>query len=150
MHQENAAMGSKKSKQEFRPRSIKLVPTKERLTDAVGLGAMVEVFDQSSLPAEFVKCLPGRTSPNSYGSYRLSLIQISSFLYGHDSLDDLEEFRTDGALEAIMRGETVAPRTMGDYLRDFSVENLSRMNLFLPQMSRRIREQMAAVSAPRL
>jgi len=102
-----------KSNQEWRPRHIRLIPTKEKLTDAVGLGSMVEVFDQSSLAKDFAKSLPKRSSPNSYGSYRLGLIQVSSFLYGHDSLDDLEEFQEDPALEAIMRGETVAPKTMG-------------------------------------
>lgn len=136
-----------KSKQEWRPRSIKLIPTKEKLTDAVGLGTMVEVFDQSSLSKEFAQCLPKRSSPNSYGSYRLGLIQVSSFLYGHDSLDDLEEFQEDPALEAIMRGETAAPRTMGDFLRDFKKDNLSLMNGYLARMSYRIRKQMQSVLA---
>lgn len=132
-------------KQEWRPRRIKLIPTKERLTDAVGLGSMVEVFDDSSLSKDFAQCLPKRTSPNSYGSYRLGLIQVSSFLYGHDTLDDLEEFEEDPALEAIMRGETVAPKTMGDFLRDFEDEHLNKFNSYLAQMSYRIRRQMESV-----
>src|SRR5713226_3992533 len=99
------------SKDAWRPRRIKLVPTDERLTDATGLGTMVEVFDDSPLSKPFAECLPKRTSPRSHGSYRLGLIQLSSFLYGHDSLDDLEEFQDDPALEAVMKGETVAPRT---------------------------------------
>jgi hypothetical protein len=132
-------------KQDWRPRRIKLIPTKERLTDAVGLGSMVEVFDQSSLSKEFADCLPRRTSPRSYGSYRLGLIQISSFLYGHDSLDDLEEFQDDPALEAIMRGETVAPKTMGDFLRDFDDEHLNKLNDYVARMSYRIRQQMMAI-----
>jgi hypothetical protein len=133
------------TKQDWRPRSIKLIPTREKLTDAAGLGSMVEVFDHSSLAKEFVKCLPKRTSPNSYGSYRLGLIQVSSFLYGHDSLDDLEEFEQDPALEAIMKGETAAPKTMGDFLRDFDDENIVNFNFYLAQMSYRIRRQMISV-----
>lgn len=129
----------------WKPKYIKLTPTNERLTDAVGLGTMVEVFDYSKLSNGFAKCLPSRTSPRSYGSYRLGLIQLSSFLYGHDSLDDLEEFQNDPALEAIMGGETVAARTMGDFLRDFTDENLSGLNLFLAQMAYRIRRQMSSV-----
>jgi hypothetical protein len=132
-------------KQEWRPRYIKLIPTKEKLTDAVGLGSMVEVFDHSSLSKDFAVCLPKRTSPNSYGSYRLGLIQVSSFLYGHDSLDDLEEFAEDPALEAIMRGETAAPKTMGDFLRDFDDEHLEKLNRYLSQMSYRIRTQMVSI-----
>ncbi len=134
-----------KTKREWQPRYLKLIPTKERLTDAVGLGSMVEVFDHSSLSKDFAKCLPPRTSPNSFGSYRLGLIQVSSFLYGHDSLDDLEEFQDDPALEAIMRGETVAPRTMGDFLRDFKESHLLALCGYLAQMSYRIRRQMVSV-----
>ena len=136
-----------RSNKEWRPRHIKLIPTKERLTDAVGLGSMVEVFDQSSLAKDFADCLPKRTSPNSYGSYRLGLIQVSSFLYGHDTLEDLEEFEEDPALEAIMRGETVAPKTMGDFLRDFKDDNLNKTNHYLARMSYRIRRQMSSVLA---
>jgi hypothetical protein len=124
---------------------VKLVPTKEKLTDAVGLGSMVEVFDHSTLSKDFAKCLPPRTSPRSFGSYRLGLIQVSSFIYGHDSLDDLEEFQDDPALEAIMRGETVAPRTMGDFLRDFEDEHLTGLSRYLAQMSYRIRRQMTSI-----
>ena len=134
-----------KQREVWQPRYVKLVPTKEKLTDAVGLGSMVEVFDHSTLSKEFAKCLPTRTSPRSHGSYRLGLIQISSFLYGHDSLDDLEEFQDDPALEAIMRGETVAPRTMGDFLRDFDAEHLTKLTRYLPQMSYRIRRQMMSI-----
>ncbi len=127
------------------PRYIKLIPTREKLTDATGLGAMVEVFDQSSLSKEFAKCLPKRRHANSHGSYRLGLIQVSSFLYGHDSLDDLEEFQEDPGVEAMMRGETAAPRTMGDFLRDFEREHLDKMNQYLANMSYRIRRQMESV-----
>lgn len=129
----------------WRPRYIKLIPTKEKLTDSTGLGTMVEVFDLSSLSKEFKECLPSRTSPRSHGSYRLGLIQLSSILYGHDSLDDLEEFQDDPALEAIMKGETVAPRTMGDFLRDFEGPQLSKLNQYLARMAYRIRRQMESV-----
>ena len=127
---------------DWRPRYIRLIPTKEKLTDATGLGTMVEVFDQSRLSKDFGACLPKRSGSRSHGSYRLGLIQVSSFLYGHDTLDDLEEFQDDPAVEAIMRGETVAPRTMGDFLRDFDDTHLEKLNHFLPQMSYRVRNQM--------
>ena len=133
------------AKKEWRPRAIKLIPTKEKLTQAAGLGTMIEVFDESRLSKEFAKCLPKRSSPRSIGSYRLGLIQVSSFLYGHDCLEDLEEFKEEPALEAIMRGEIAAPRTMGDFLRDFDDENLRSLNHFLPEMSYRIRRQMQSV-----
>jgi hypothetical protein len=75
----------------------------------------------------------------------LGLTQLSSFLYGHDSIDDLKEFQTDPALEAIMRGETVAPRTMGDFLRDFDEENLEALNAYLAKMATAIRSHLREV-----
>jgi hypothetical protein len=137
--------GGKRVKKAWRPRSIRLVPTKEKLTDAAGLSMLVEVFDQSSLSNDFARCLPKRTSPRSLGSYRLGLIQVSGFLHGQETLDDLEEFQGDPALEAIMRGETAASRTMGDFLRDFGDEEIGAMNGYLAQMSYRIRRQMFSV-----
>lgn len=134
-----------KRHEDWQPKYLKLVPTNEKLTDATGLGTMVEAFDRSNLALPFAQSLPKRESHRSHGSYRLGLIQISSILYGHDSLDDLEEFQDDPALTAIMDGETVAPRTMGDFLQDFDGENLSKLNTYLAHMSARIRRQMVSV-----
>jgi hypothetical protein len=53
----------------------------------------------------------------SLGSYRLGLIQLNSFIYGHDCIEDLEEFRDDPLLEAVLEGQAVAPRTMRDFRR---------------------------------
>ena len=108
----------------FSPTHLELVPTKHRLTSASGLGTLVEAFDESVLKEPFEKCLPERVSPRSDGSYRLGLIQLASFIRGHDCLADLEEFRKDPTLSEIMNGDTVAPRTMGDFLRDFEPKNL--------------------------
>lgn len=44
-----------------------------------------------------------------------------------------------------MRGETVAPRTMGDFLRDFEDEHIEKLNRYLAQMAMRIRGQMTSV-----
>lgn len=131
--------------EDWHPKYLKFIPTKEKLTDASGLGTMIEGFDRSNLALPFSHTLPKRVSNRSFGSYRLGLIQVSSILYGHDSLDDLVEFQDDPALEAIMDGETVAPRTMGDFLRDFKDENIEKLNRYLAYMSYRIRRQMVSV-----
>jgi len=128
--------------EKWRPRYIKFVPTKEKLTDSTGLGTLVEIFDRSPLSERFRKCLPSRVHVSSHGSYRLSLIQLSSFLYGHDCLDDLKEFQDDPALSAVMKGETVAPRTMGDFLRDFDEFHVNAVNKFLGDMGRFIRKNL--------
>jgi hypothetical protein len=129
----------------FRPTVFKLLATDDKLTAASGLATIMEVFDQSPLSQGFKDALPSRISNHSIGSYRLGLIQLNSFLYGHECLDDLDEFRDDPLLEAVMKGEVAAPRTMGDFLRDFEEEHLQKMNRYLSKMSRMIRKQLQQI-----
>lgn len=113
----------------FRPTVFKLMATEDKLTAASGLATMMEVFDQSPLSEGFKKALPERSTANnrSAGSYRLGLIQLNSFIYGHDSLDDLDEFRGDPLLEAAMKGDVAAPsiiKTSGDSIRKLLLMSL--------------------------
>jgi len=126
----------------FKLRKLVLTPTDEKLTDAAGLGTLMEAFDSTPFSKEFAKCLPKRLSNRSFGSYRLGLIQMASFIYGHDCLDDLEEFQKDPSLEAVLRGELVVPKTMGDFLRDFKEEHIEALNGFLARMSKSIRKHL--------
>ena len=61
---------------------------------------------------------------------------------GHDCLADIEEFRKDPMLMEILRGDIVSPRTMGDFLRDFENEQLTRFNSFLSLQARSYRMQL--------
>jgi hypothetical protein len=131
-----------KTHYDFTPNFIPLDPTKQRLTSAAGLGTLLEAFDKSCLKEVFSNCLPERVSPRSQGAYRLGLILLGSFVYGHECLADLEEFRNDPMLGEVMRGETSAPRTMGDFLRDFTPELINSFNLFLSQQARTYRRQL--------
>lgn len=127
---------------EFHPRSIDYLISKDRLTNFGGLKTLVEAFDKSPLRKPFEESLPERSSSRSQGSYRLGLIQLASFLYGHDCLADLERFRRDPYLTELMHGQSIAPRTMGDFLRDFEDENLQSLNKFLRLQSRAYRVQL--------
>jgi hypothetical protein len=131
----------------FKPRKFKLVASKKKLTNASGLGTILELFDTSDLSDHFVHGLPMRKSNRSQGSYRLALIQLSSFLYGHDCIDDLIEFKKDSALSAIFKGDVVLPRTMGNFFRDFSVENIQSLNSFLSIQSNVYRKQLVSTHA---
>ncbi len=42
--------------------NIKLIPTNEKLTAAAGLGTLIEIFDQSGLKQEFMKCTSSKVS----------------------------------------------------------------------------------------
>jgi hypothetical protein len=131
----------RRNRDDFHPTVFKLLATEDKLTAAAGLATIMEVFDESPLSEGFKKALPSRSTLNgrSGGSYRLGLIQLNSFIYGHDCLDDLEEFRGDPLLEEAMKGEVVAPRTMGDFLRDFQPENTEQMNSYLSHNARAVR-----------
>lgn len=127
---------------DFTPKFIPFQVTKQRLTSASGLSTLLEAFDQSPLKKPFADSLAERRAPRSHGSYRLGLIQVASFLRGHDCLADLQEFRKDPLLSEVMRGDSVAPRTMGDFLRDFELENLNNLNLFLARQAKSYRVQL--------
>jgi len=126
---------------EFRP--IELQPIDEKLTPSAGLGTWLEMFDSSPLKESFARCLPIQTSPRASGSYPLALMQIASFLSDHDCLDDLEAFRSDPVVEKLFGAPTVAPRTMGDFLRSFTDEHLSALREFLAEMGHFIRSSIA-------
>ncbi|MCB0309507.1 MAG: IS1380 family transposase [Bdellovibrionales bacterium] len=113
---------------------IKIVPSKEKLTAAAGLGTVVEIFDQSGLRDQFIKCLPERKSSRSIGSYKLALNMLCGFIHGFDCLDDFDHMSEEHALKALFGEETPAARTLGDFLRDFSAENISDLNRFLSRM----------------
>jgi len=115
-------------------KKIKIVKSKEKLTAAAGLGTMVEIFDQSGLKDQFIKCLPSRTSPRSIGSYKLALNMLCGFIHGFDCLDDFDHMDQEYALRALFDEDTPAARTFGDFLRDFSEENLADLNKFVSRM----------------
>ena len=116
-------------------KKIHIIPTDERLTDAAGLGTLIEIFDQSGLKKEFLECLPSRTSPRSQGSYRLALNMIAGFIYGFDCLDDFDDFEQEEGLKALFGEDNPKGRTLGDFLRDFEDEHLEKLNHFLSKMS---------------
>jgi hypothetical protein len=50
---------------------VKVKPTRDRMTDAAGLGGIITAFDQSPLSKEFSHCLPERSGHRTKGSYRV-------------------------------------------------------------------------------
>lgn len=132
----------------FRPTVFKILATRDRLTAAAGLGTILEIFDGLPISRQLAECLPERSSNRSLGSYRLALMQMASFIHGHDCLDDLDEFREDPYLQELMQGETAAARTMGDFLRDFEEEHIDRLRDFLGILSLDLRKRMKQTLPP--
>lgn len=127
---------------DFNPTEIDYLISKDKLTNFSGLKNLVEAFNEGKLKEPFTQALPERVGPNSEGSYRLGLIQVASFLFGHDCLADLEKFKRDPFVKTLFGGDVVAPRTMGDFLRDFESEHLVKMNGFLKTQARSYRRQL--------
>lgn len=126
----------------FVPHPVPFRSTRQAIVQSAGLATLAEAFEVSPLKLVLEQALPERSSNRSLGSYRLALIQILSFAYGHDCLDDLDEFRADPHMSALLQGESVSPRTMGDFLRDFEDEHLDKMNRFLATQSKSYRAQL--------
>lgn len=132
-------------KQGFKLGRVRLKVSKEKLISSAGLGTIIELFDSSPLSKEFARCLPERKSNNSSGSYRLALILLSSLLHGDDCLDDIEaEFGQNPSAECYFAGEIPVAKTFGDYLRDFSDENIKELSHFLGRMGFSVRTHLAA------
>ena len=117
-------------------RKIKIVPTDFKLTTAGGLGTVLEIFDQSPLAKEFRKCLPERTSHRSAGSYYMALMVMAGHIHGVDALSDLSDIQDDPYIQKLFEDDVAAVRTIGDFLRDFELEHIEKLNDFLNRMAR--------------
>jgi hypothetical protein len=102
----------------------------EDMTSSSTTGTLIDLFSESSLFSEFKKCLPKRVSNNSYPTEVFALTMMAGFLHGQDSIDDQEEFNDDPGIESVL-GETPKPRAIGDWLRDFTDENIASLKSFL-------------------
>lgn len=121
---------SKWESKEWEPAKIIYEPTDEELTVSAGLGPLMDVFMESPQFDELGKCLPERSSNASFDTRHFALTYMAGFWYGHDCLDDFCEFEEDPSVEEKLGG-LPSVRAMGDWLRDFSKENIEQMNSFL-------------------
>ena len=105
---------SKWEKKPWRPKTIIYEPTDEKLTASAGLGPLIDAFMQSPEFAEFKACLPERIGNSSYSAEHLAMILLCGFWYGHECLDDLEEFEKDPSVEDKLGGLATS-KTIGNY-----------------------------------
>lgn len=130
-------------KQRFKLGKIKLEVTNDKLVGDAGLGTILELFDSSPLSKKFAECLPKRISNNSHGSYRMGLMMLASLIHGDDCIDDIEEeFSENPSAEAYFKGKIPVAKTFGDFLRDFTVENIDDLAKFLTTMGYSLREDL--------
>ncbi len=121
---------SKLDKKSWSPKKIIYEATDEKLTAGAGLGPLIDAFVESAEFVDFKKCLPKRISNSSYSSEHLALILLAGFWYGADCLDDLEDFEDDPAVEDKLGGLATS-KTIANFLRDFSDEEIESLRKFL-------------------
>ncbi len=121
---------SKWVKTPWKPKKIIYEPTDEALSAGAGLGPLIDAFVESSEFEEFKKCLPERVGNSSFSSEHLALMILAGFWYGHDSLDDLDDFEDDPTVDEKLGGLATS-KTIGNYLRDFTPDHLSALRKFL-------------------
>jgi hypothetical protein len=120
---------------------IKYEGTEDGFTSSAGLGPLLDLFSGSSIFHQFKKCLPARISNASYDTSHFGLTLFAGFLYGHDCLDDLEEFQADPLISIKLDGVPSA-KAMGDWLRDFKQENIQSMDGLLSRQAVETREKL--------
>ena len=125
----------------WEPTKIIYEPTDEELTASAGLGPLIDVFMASPQYDELGKCLPERVSNASFDTRHFALTYMAGFWYGHDCLDDFEEFEEDPSIEDKL-GELPSVRAMGDYLRDFEPGHIAAVNEFLTRQALSARKQL--------
>ncbi len=115
---------------------VQILPSKEKLTASTGVGVLVEMFSKSSFMKELEKFLPPRVSHRSQGSSKLALTLIAAHLLGAESVEDCEEVRSDEYLLGLFGGNVPAPRTLLEFLNDFTASDLEGLNFFLNKMAK--------------
>ena len=112
-------------------KSIRILPSNEKLTASTGIGMLVEMFYKSPFKSEMEKFLPERTSHRSLGSPILAMTVIAAHLMGAESVEDIEELRDDEFLIGLFGGSVPAARTIIDFVNDFESSHIEGLNILL-------------------
>lgn len=129
----------------WQPKPVVYEATEEDLTAAGGIGNIIDLFTESPQYEAFRGCLPERRSNFSYDTGQFGLTVLSGFWFDHACLDDLEEFINDPGVDSKLGG-VPAPRSIGEWLRDFKDENISSLNSFITRQALSLRMKMAPSS----
>src|SRR5207302_1729035 len=108
---------------EWRPKIPSLEVATERLSVISGIAPVIDMFIKSSLFMEFQKCLPQYISNNSNDTVYYALLLLAGFWIGYDCLNDFEKLKNDPVALEIF-GDIAVPRSFGNFLRAFSLENI--------------------------
>jgi hypothetical protein len=118
----------------WRPRTMKIEYTDEKLTAAAGLGPLVDHFVESSGYEKLKACVPQRQSNASYDAMQFVLPLMAGFWHDYDCLEDIEKLEDKPDMSHRLEGIPSA-RAIGDYLRDFEDSHIEKMNDYLTKQA---------------
>ena len=126
----------------WRPRTMKIVFTDDKLTAGAGLGPFVDGFVNSPQYEKLKACVPSRNSNASYDSMQFVLPLMAGFWHDYDCLEDMEKF--ENAPDMSYRFQNIPkPRAFGDFLRDFEPKHFEACNEFLTRQALAARKLLA-------
>lgn len=126
----------------WRPKTLKIEFTDEKLTAASGLGPFVDAFVSSPQYEKLRACVPTRSSNASYDPMQFVLPLMAGFWHDYDCLEDMEKFGTK--VDMTHRFQNIpSPRAFGDFLRDFEPDHIESLNQFLTKQALAARKLLA-------
>lgn len=126
----------------WRPRTLKIQYTDEKLTPSAGLGPLVDAFVESPQYEKLKACVPTRSSNASYDPMQFVLPLMAGFWHGYDCLEDMQGYRS--LPDMIYRFQGMPqPRAFGDFLRAFKSEHWEAMNELLTKQGLSARKELA-------
>ncbi len=126
----------------WRPKTLKIEYTDEKLTAAAGLGPLVDHFVESAGYEKLKACVPERKSNASYDSMQFVLPLMAGFWHDYDCLEDIEKLEDKPDMSHRFEGIPSA-RAIGDFLRDFEPTHLNQCNEYLTRQALAARKHFA-------
>jgi len=129
------------------PKIPVLEPSSERLSAAAGIAPVIDMFTKDFIFQEIKNHLPARVGNNSSHSLYYFLVLVAAFLVGYDCLDDIEGFQ-NCPVAGQMFGKIRSPHAFGDFLRDFTWEDVSGLRGILKSQANHYRERLNLSDKP--
>ena len=121
-------------KPDWRPKIPSLEVAPERLSVISGIAPVINLFIKNPLFREFQNCLPQFVSNNSNHCLHYALLLLAGFWIGYDCLDDFLQLKDDPMAIEIF-DEVPTPKSFGNFLRAFTLENNQDLRKFLTKQA---------------
>ncbi len=119
--------------------SIKTDRTRQTLSAFGGLVTLQRAVDLSKLESDLADALPkGLRVARKASSFEKFMALFATSCCGAECIDDVEVMQNDPGIASFLSGKMVSAQAYGDFLRDFSGENIRKLNLALRDHSRKL------------